>query len=149
MTFAGMNYLAIVIAAVAGWLIGAAWYGVLAKHWVTALGLTMDEFKARRAVMRGSPLQVLPFVLAFVGDLIMAWVLAGVLGHLGPGQVTLRNGIISGAFLWFGFVLTTTVVNNAFAGRKYTLTAIDAGHWLAVLVAMGGIIGAIGIMVVD
>ncbi len=106
MTFAGMNYLAIVIAAVAGWLTGAAGRR-LAKHWVTALGLTMDEFKARRAVMRGSPQQVLPFVLAFVGDLIMAWMLAGVLGHLGPGQVTLRNGVISGAFLWFGFVLTT------------------------------------------
>ena len=96
--------------------------------------------------MRGSPQQVLPFVLAFVGDLIMAWVLAGVLGHLGPGQVTLRNGVISGAFLWFGFVLTTMMVNNAYAGRKYTLTAIDAGHWLAVLVVMGGIIGGAGII---
>jgi len=45
----------------------------------------------------------------------MAWMLAGVLGHLGPGQVTLRNGVISGAFLWFGFVLATMAVNNAFA----------------------------------
>jgi Protein of unknown function (DUF1761) len=84
-------------------------------------------------------------VLAFVADLIMAWMLAGVLGHLGPGQVTLRNGIISGAFLWFGFVLTTMAVNNAFAGRKHTLTAIDAGHWLAVLVVMGAVVGGTGV----
>jgi hypothetical protein len=144
MTFAGMNYLAVVIAAIAGWLVGAVWYPLLAKHWVSALGTTMEEFKAKQAALNGSA-KALPFVLAFVADLIMAWMLAGVLGHLGPGQVTLRNGVISGASLWFGFVLTAMVVNNAFAGRKYTLTAIDAGHWLAVLVVMGAIIGAMGL----
>jgi uncharacterized protein DUF1761 len=143
MTFAGMNYLAVVIAAVVAWLVGAVWYGALVAHWVDALGTTMEQFKARQAALTGSA-KALPFVLAFVADLIMAWMLAGVLGHLGPGQVTLRNGIISGAFLWFGFVLTAMAVNNAFAGRKYKLTAIDAGHWLAVLAVMGAIIGAAG-----
>ena len=43
------------------------------------------------------------------------------------------------------FVLTTMTVNNAFSGRKYTLTAIDAGHWLAVLVVMGAIVGGMGL----
>jgi hypothetical protein len=84
-------------------------------------------------------------VLALIANLIMAWMLAGVLGHLGPGQVTLRNGLISAAFLWFGFVLTSTVVNNAFAGRTPASTGIDVGHWLIVLLAMGAIIGAIGL----
>ena len=145
MAFAGMNYLAIVIAAIAGWLAGAVWYGLLAKHWVAAQGTTMEEFKAKQAALKGNPRALLPFVLAFLADLIMAWMLAGVLGHLGPGQVTLRNGVISGAFLWFGFVLTAMTVNNAFSGRKYMLTAIDAGHWLAVIVVMGAIIGAMGL----
>ena len=78
----------------------------------------------------------------------MAWMLAGVLGHLGPGQVTLLNGVISAAFLWFGFVLTSTVVNNAFAGRTLASTGIDVGHWLIVLLAMGAIIGAIGLAII-
>src|SRR5262249_6234175 len=112
---------------------------------VVALGTTMEEFKQKQAALKGSPRAFVPFVLAFVADLVMAWILAGVLGHLGPGQVTVRNGVISAAFLWFGFILTTMAVNNAFAGRKYTLTAIDAGHWLAVLVAMGAIIGGFGV----
>ena len=145
MAFAGMNYVAIVIAAIAGWLVGAIWYGLFARVWVIALGSTMEEFKAKQAALKGSPRALVPFVLAFVADMVMAWILAGVLGHLGPGQVTLRNGIISAAFLWFGFILTTMAVNNAFAGRKYTLTAIDAGHWLAVLVVMGAIIGGFGV----
>ena len=145
MTFAGMNYLAILIAAIAGWLVGAVWYTVLARSWIAALGETMELFKQKQAARNNRVLAILPFVLAFVADLIMAWMLAGVLGHLGPGQVTLRNGIISGLFLWFGFVLTTMVVNNAFVGRKYTLTAIDAGHWLAVIMVMGAIVGGFGV----
>ena len=124
MAFAGLNYLAIAVAAVAGWLIGAVWHRAF------------DKDRARR---------IAPIVLALIANLIMAWMLAGVLGHLGPGQVTLRNGVISAAFLWFGFVLTTTVVNNTLAGRALALTAIDAGHWLIVLLAMGAIIGAIGL----
>ena len=48
----------------------------------------------------------------------MACVLAGVLRHLGPGEVTLRSGIITGAFMWLGFVITTMAVNNAFRGAK-------------------------------
>ncbi len=48
----------------------------------------------------------------------MAWVLAGLIGHLGPGQVTVQNGIVSGAFIWLGFVATTIAVNNAFGRRK-------------------------------
>ena len=33
MTFAGLNYLAILIAAVVAWLAGAAWYMSLGKIW--------------------------------------------------------------------------------------------------------------------
>jgi hypothetical protein len=73
----------------------------------------------------------------------MAWVLAGMVGHL--GSVTIRSAVISALFAWAGFVLTTSLVNNAFSGRRYVLTAIDAGHWLLVLVLMGVVIGWIGV----
>ena len=141
MAFAGINYWAILIAAVAGWIVGGIWYGVLGKPWLAALGKTKAEIKPQQ----GTPAFYLPFVLAFVAALIMAWVLAGVVGHLGPGQVTLRNGVISGAFCWFGFVVTTITVNNAFGQRKAMLTVIDSGHWLAELVVMGAIIGWLGV----
>jgi hypothetical protein len=145
MTFAGVNYLAIVVAAVAAWLAGAAWYGVLAKPWVAAQGKTMEEFKAKQEAMRGSPAAYAPFVIAFIAELVMAWALAGVLGHLGPGQVTLRNGVISAFFVWLGFVLTTMAVNYGFGERGIKLAAIDAGHWLLVLLIQGAILGAWGV----
>jgi hypothetical protein len=71
--------------------------------------------------------------------------LAGLLGHLGAGQATLRNGIISAAFIWFGFILTTMIVNFSFSGRDKRLLAIDAGNWLIVLLVIGAVIGAIGV----
>ena len=73
----------------------------------------------------------------------MAWVLAGLIGHLGPP--TLRAGVISGAFCWLGFVITTLLVNNSFTRRDWRLLFIDGGHWLLVLLLMGAIIGAMGV----
>jgi hypothetical protein len=141
MTFAGVNYLAILVAAIVAWLAGAAWYMALGKTWMMALGKSPEEIEA----CRKEPPPYLQFVTAFVCALLMAWVLAGLIGHLGPGQVTLRNGLISGAFCWLGFVITTMVVNNSFAQRNPRLLLIDGGHWLVVLLLIGGIIGAMGV----
>jgi hypothetical protein len=137
MTFTGMNYLAVVIAAVAAFAWGAAYYMTLSRQWLAAVGMTRQQLSEKR-----SPT---PFILSFVALLVMGWVLAGTLGHLGTGQVTLKNGIISGLFLWLGFIVTTVFVNNAYPGRKYSLSVIDSIHWLGVLVIQGAIIGAMGV----
>jgi hypothetical protein len=141
MTFAGISYLAVVIAAAAAWLASAAWYMSLSTPYIAALGKTPEQM----AQDRKKPWAFLPFVYAFLANVIIAWTLAGVLGHLGPGQVNLRNGLISAAFLWFGFILTTMTVNYSFAGRDKRLFAIDAGNWLIVLLVIGAIVGGIGI----
>ncbi|MEA2803827.1 MAG: hypothetical protein QOE49_3922 [Rhodospirillaceae bacterium] len=137
MAFAGINYLAALIAAVAGFAFGAAYYIGLSKQWLAAVGKTKEEVSAKR-----SPV---PFIVSIVALLIMAWVLAGGIGHLGPGQVTLKNGVISALFMWLGFVITTLAVNYSFSQRRPMLTIIDGIHWLGVLVIQGAIIGAMGV----
>ena len=137
MTFAGINYLAILVATIAGFAFGAAYYMSLSTQWLAAVGKTREDMAARR-----SPT---PFIVSIVALAIMAWVLAGGIGHLGPGQVTLKNGVISALFMWVGFVITTLAVNNAFGQRRASLTVIDGVHWLGVLVMQGAIIGAMGI----
>ena len=87
----------------------------------------------------------MPFIVSVVALAIMAWVLAGGLGHLGLGQVTLKNGVISALFMWLGFVITTLSVNYAFGQRRPMLTVIDGIHWLGVLAIQGVIIGAMGV----
>jgi hypothetical protein len=141
MAFAGLNYLAIVIAAGVAWMAGGIWYTVLARPWVAALGITPEAM----AEARKRPGAFLPFLYSLAADLVMAWVLAGLVGHLGAGQVTVRNGIISALFCWAGFVFAPMLVNYSFAMRSRMLLLIDAAHWLLVLVLMGAIIGAMGV----
>lgn len=138
MQFAGLNLFAIVVAAIVSFMFGWLWYGVLfPKAWMEAVGKTEAEIKGAM-----SPA---PFAISFVALLIMSWVLAGVIGHLGPGEVTFKNGIISAAFIWLGFVATTLTVNHAFQGAKRSLTLLDGGHWLGVLLLQGAIIGLLGV----
>jgi hypothetical protein len=141
MTFAGLNYLAILIAAIVAWVAGAVWYMSLGKIWTAAQGMTPEQMHANR----NRPGAYLPFIYVFLAELVMAWVLAGLMGHLGAGQVTLVNGVISGAFCWLGFVITTLVPNVTFSMRDKRLIWIDGGHWLIVLVLMGAIIGLMGV----
>ncbi len=132
MAVAAINYLSIPLAAIAAFLWGAAYYMTLSKQWLAAVGRTEPSRS------------ITPFVISFVALIVMAFVLSGAIAHLGPGQVTVKNGIISGLILWAGFVLTTVFVNNAYPSRKYMLSLIDSIHWLGVLVIEGAIIGAMG-----
>lgn len=111
----------------------------LAKPWMAALGKTEAEIKGE-----GGP-SPLPFIIAGVSQLVMAFMLAGVIGHLGQGQVTIWNGLVSGFSCWLGFVITTMAVNHAFQGASRALTVIDGGHWLGVLLVQGLVIGLIGV----
>jgi hypothetical protein len=139
MHFAGINYWAVLLAAAASFVFGGTWYGFLSKPWLAAIGKTQQEIKVQTA-----PMAVL-LAITIVAELVMAWTLAGVIGHLGPGQVTLRNGTISGGFVWLGFVITTQIINHAYQGAKGSLTIIDGGHWLGVLLIQGAVIGWIGL----
>ena len=138
MTFTGVNYIAVIIAALAGFGLGAIWYMVLAKPWMHAVGKTEAECKQQQGSAK-----VVPFAISIVALVIMAWMLAGLMGHL--GDITIRGGVISGLFVWLGFVITTLGVNHAFSGAKPMLTLIDGGYWLAVLLIQGAVIGAFGV----
>ncbi len=140
MSFAGLNQLAVLLAAVASFVFGGVWYGMLANQWMAAANFRPEDVQ----VTKGG-VTVVPYVVAFIAQLIMAFVLAGVIGHLGEGRVTLKNGIVSGAIIWAGFVATSLVVNHAFQGAKKELTLIDGGHWLGVLLIQGAIIGWMGV----
>lgn len=137
MPFAGINYTAVVAAAVAAFLFGGAYYGLLSKQWLAASEQTMEEVSKTGMVV--------PMAISAIALLVMGWVLAGIVGHLGPGQVNVRNGMMSGMMCWLGFVATTIAVNHAYQGARRSLTLIDAGHWLGVLLIQGAVIGSMGV----
>ncbi|MSP45575.1 MAG: DUF1761 domain-containing protein [Xanthobacteraceae bacterium] len=100
------------------------YYTALSKPWLAAQNKTMEQCQAEMAGKAGLA-KAMPFILAFVGNVIIGWALYGILVHL--NAFTLRGGIIAAVLVWFGFVVTTMTVNNAFDGRKPMLTVIDSG----------------------
>jgi Protein of unknown function (DUF1761) len=122
MQFVGINHGAVVAAATAGWVLGALWYGLLRRH---------------RAIWS--------FVIAVPADLIVAEILAGLMGHVGLSEFTLLHGALTGIFCWVGFVMMPMIVSNRFTAREARLILIDGGYWLVTLVAMGAILGGIGL----
>ncbi len=137
MTFGGVSYVAIVIAAVVGFIFGAAYYGVLSKPWMKAARIAPTD---GGPAMPGASL----LITSLICELVIAWTLAGIIGHLGPGQVTVWNGIVTAFLVWLGFMATTLAVNQRYEGFGWDLTIIDAGHWLGVALIMGAIIGGWG-----
>ena len=85
-----------------------------------ALGMTPAQMQAS-AQSAGRP-----FIYGFVAELLMAWLLAGVPGHLGAGggHVDKRH---RGRRI--GLVITTMATNHAFAGRDPRLLLMDGGYW--------------------
>lgn len=129
MMFDGINLLAAGAAAVASFLAGAVWYGVLGTAWMKAAGLTREQTQP----------DPVTFGIAFVCQLVMAIVFAGIIYH--TGETTVRTGIISALMVWVGIVLTTLITNHRFQSQPWSLTAIDGGHWLLVLLVQAVVIG--------
>lgn len=136
MNFAGMNYLAILVAAIVAFAIGAAYYSTLSKQWMKAARIDPSSSK---------PAMIGLLINSFAMEVILAFVTAGVIGHLGAGQVTPMNGVISGLFIWAGFIFTTMSINQRYQGFGWDLTLIDGLHWLLVMIGIGLTIGLFGV----
>lgn len=128
-----VNYLAVVLAALAAFVFGAVYYRSVSKFWLAASGIDRSQVKGHRPGL---------YVTLIVAELVIAFMLAGLIAHFGP--VTLRSGIVTAAHVWFAFVVPVMAVNYGFGMRKPTLTVIDSGHWLGVFLIMGAVIGAFG-----
>src|SRR6185503_10080416 len=68
-TMPPINYVAVLVAAVAGWLVGAVWYGVLGKQWMAALGWTEADITGPDGKRR---MPMGPMIVAFIAQLVMA-----------------------------------------------------------------------------
>lgn len=139
MDFANINSLAVMLAAAASFLFGGIWYGALSRQWMDAAGMTLDD------VAPGKGPVLAPYISAFLAELVMAFVLAGVMGAiLGSGGMTVWQGMVTGAWMWLGFIMSSLVVNHAFQGARKALTFIDGGHWLGVVLVQGAVLGWLG-----
>jgi hypothetical protein len=126
-----INYLAVVVAAAVGFILGWIWYTPLfGKQWMAARGITEQQMAdGQKNMMRN-------MLVVALGILIMAWAL-GLLANY-THLVTWMQGLKLGALAWFGFALTIGMIDAVMTtGRKIAAFYIDAGYWLVTLVIMG------------
>ena len=137
MTYILDNFLPILVATVAGFLFGAAWYAALSGPWMRAVGLTRERAqRASKAI----------YAVAFALEFWIACILAGAIILAPPEASEWTMAIGSAVVIWVGFVLPTVAVNNLYALRPKRLIAIDAGHWLGVFVVQVVVMQAWGLV---
>jgi hypothetical protein len=127
------NYLAIVVSAVAYWMLGALWYGVLfGQRWIALEGITMEQAKSMNPV--------LPYVITLVLNLLIAFVLAQLC--LWRNANTAARGAAVGVLLWIGIVGPIVATTYMYEMRSKELFAINEFFPLVGLCLMGVILGA-------
>ncbi|MEO0496206.1 MAG: DUF1761 domain-containing protein [Pseudomonadota bacterium] len=132
-----MNYIAIITAGVAGWMFGAVWYGLLAKPWMHAAGLTEEDVKGPS----GKP-SAAPYVISLLAELIMAAGLLLFFLHVFKNGIWLVGALQMAGMVWVCFIATTITVNHRYGMRPWSLTFIDGFHWLGVLLVQGAVFSA-------
>ncbi len=116
-----MSTLAVIIAGVASFMFGAVWYSVLAKPWMEASGVVLNEEGV--PANRSDPL---PYITAIVASILVA----GMMRHvfvLG-GIDTVAKGLVAGAGIGLFLAAPWIATNYGFAGRPMRLTLIDGGY---------------------
>ena len=129
-----LNWIAILVAAIASFLFEALWYSVFMNEWLLGIGRTKEWLVA--SGMNPS----IQYAVAIICAVIAAAVLSACIQV--SGEQTAIRGIICGAVIWFGFIATNMATEYVFEVRTLQIYAINAGFSLINLILMGAIVGA-------
>lgn len=114
-----MDWIGTIVAGLAGFAFGAAWYITLGERWRIAAGLSEEQVK-----QGGS--KPTPYIIAVLCAVLVAETMRLVFlaGDLSAAVECTAAGFALGAFLAAPWL----VVGYGFAQRSPTLAVIDAGH---------------------
>lgn len=125
-----INYLAVLAAAVVSMVVGALWYGPLfGKLWISMMGFTEEKMKEAKAKGMGKS-----YAVAFVGSLVMAFVLAhfaavwNAEGVAGAWQLAFWS--------WLGFIAPIMLGQVLWEGKPVKLYILNVAHYLVALFLM-------------
>ena len=117
LSLSGLNWLAIIVAAIAFFGLAAVWYqpSVMGKKWMEAAGVEPSSDGPKPAF----------FVVTFVAYLVMATVLAMI--ARGVGASTFGEGLVLGLLTGLAFVALQAMVNAIYEGRSKWIVAANGG----------------------
>jgi len=137
--FGPVNYLAVLVAAIAAMVIGFLWYSpaLLGPAWMNAKGIDPKDPAQVEKMKKGAAVL---YAATFIAVLITATALAVVINRVNADSTPL-GGIKWAVLVWLGFVATVQFTANLFGNRNRTLFLIDGGHQLISYIVMGAILG--------
>ncbi|MCY4207217.1 MAG: DUF1761 domain-containing protein [Roseovarius sp.] len=126
-----MEYLAVVVAAGAGFGVGAIWYALLSSQWMDAAGISKEAGDGNSGL--------LPFAVAFIAYLLVA----GMMRHMFElsNIDDLAKGLVSGIGIGLFLISPWIMMNNSFAGRSFKLSIIDGGCATVGCAVTGAVLG--------
>src|SRR5687767_1520697 len=94
-----VNFLSVILAAIAGLGIGAAWYSpaLFGRQWMALMGLSPEALSEGKEKMGRS------YVMAFVSVLVMAYVLSHIMFFMGAASIL--EAVQIGGWMWLGFIV--------------------------------------------
>lgn len=128
-----VNYLAVLVAALAAFILGALWYGpFFGKRWMAYMGLSGEDLKEGTMPM--------PAVLGvnYVATALSAFAIALFLGPESDAAFGIFAGIMIALF-WIG---TSRLNDVLYESRPWGLFFINVGYYLVTYTVMGAILGA-------
>jgi Protein of unknown function (DUF1761) len=132
---ANANLMAILIAALSGFLVGGLWYGpIFGKIWRKEAGITKQQMGAINPVKL--------FGLTFALSVVSAIFLGHLLASTGVTKPHIVMMISVGVAL--GFIIPALGINYLFSNKSGKLFAIDAGYWIVFYAAMGAVFVMLG-----
>ena len=128
-----MSFISVLVAAAAGYALGAAWYMTLSRQWIAASGVACDA--------DGKPLNksVTPFILSGIAMLLVAGMMRHIFGMAGVSG--LGAGLVAGLGLGAFVAAPWVMINYAYAGRPRALTMIDGGYAVLGCGIIGSVLG--------
>ncbi|MEK7554653.1 MAG: DUF1761 domain-containing protein [Patescibacteria group bacterium] len=129
-----INYLAVFASAVASMAIGFLWYGpVFGKQWIAMMGFTKEQMDAAKS--KG---MTKSYVIALIGSLVTAYVLAHFVVY--TGAVNITGGLQTGFWVWLGFVATVALGSVLWEGKSWKLYGLNMSYQLVNLLVIGVIL---------
>jgi uncharacterized protein DUF1761 len=121
---APVNYLAVLVAAIAVFVLGWLWYSPLLfyKPWMRLRGL--DPV----AAMAGGKMPAGKLVIELVRCLVLAYVIAQLVAFVGVHNW--MGAVHVGLFLWIGFPVVLLTGSVLWDNVPWKVAAIHAGDWL-------------------
>jgi surface polysaccharide O-acyltransferase-like enzyme len=127
------NYVAVFVAALAYWFLGAVWFAVLfSKPWMALENITPEQASGMNPIA--------PYIVSFILNLVIAFVLAQLCAWRNAN--TAARGAALGILIWIGFVGPVTYTTYMYEMRPKQLFAINEFFALVGLCLMGAILGA-------